>query len=143
VFLEKLFVFDLGADGLIHDGYRLGVMPLKGVTSCSLPRESLTDTLTHCSSRGLIQLMALDAIAEQPAMMKCTRDYIRLRVPWLAKFAREVLNLAPGHPLCYGGYRWGKSTPESTALALCVRNSGKSVTAAIKKELDPCWRQAT
>jgi hypothetical protein len=142
VFLEKLFEFEI-VDGKIVSGRRLGAMPLKGVTSCSLPRESIHDTLTQCQSRGLIQLMALDAIAESTVMMKCTADYIRHRVPWLASFAEEVLDLTPGFPLAYGGYRWGKKTSDGLLQALKVRNSGKSVTAAITKELDPCWRLAT
>jgi hypothetical protein len=62
VFLERLFEYVV-VGGTVQSGHRFAAIPVKGVTSKSLPREFVGDVPIRCESIGLIQIMSLDAIA--------------------------------------------------------------------------------
>jgi hypothetical protein len=142
VFLEKLLEFDHKA-GRITGGVINGAIPVKGLTSRSLPRDFFGTTPVRCDSFALVQLMVLDTLGARPSAMPACRDYIRTRVPWLWKYGRVVLGLAPGHPLSLGGWRFADRTPEGDLLAKQVRDSGKSFTVCVRREADPEWRRAS
>jgi hypothetical protein len=141
-FLEKLLEFEVRGS-YIAGGRRFPAMPVRGVTSRSLPREFFGDTPVRCSSFGLVQLMVLDALVESsPELAEPVEKYLRTAVPWLKEFAQKQLSLAPGHPLRLGGFRWAKRTPEGDALATLVRNTGRSFAVSLRREADPDWRMA-
>jgi hypothetical protein len=141
VFLEKLLEFDHDK-GFIRAGVINGAIPVKGLTSRSLPRQFFGTTPIRCDSFALVQLMVLDTLGARPSAGAACWNYIQTRVPWLGRYGRIVLGLAPGHPLALGGYRFAKRTPEGDALAKLVRDQGTSFTTAVRRESDPDWRTA-
>jgi hypothetical protein len=142
VFLEKLLEFD-HKEGFITAGVVNGAIPVKGLTSRSLPREYFGTTPVRCDSFALVQIMVLDTLGARSTALQACRNYIHTRVPWLWRYGKTVLGLAPGHPLSLGGWRFADRTPEGDLLAKQVRDSGKSFTVCVRREADPEWRRAS
>jgi hypothetical protein len=61
VFLERLYEFELD-DGIITEGSLLPAMPVKGVTSVTLPREFRGELPVRAGSNGIVQLIVLDSL---------------------------------------------------------------------------------
>lgn len=67
VFLERLFEFDVSPDtGRLVSGVRARTIAVKGLTSRSLPRTFIGDNPIRCNSAGIVQVVALDALATGP-----------------------------------------------------------------------------
>jgi len=143
VFLEKLLEFPVVGKHL-GSGLRFPAIPVKGLTSRNLPRLFTEGDLVSCRSYGIRQVLVIDALAsDSQALHVPLRDYISTRVQWLARYSTAVLGLSPGHPLRLGGFLFSKRTPAGDALALQVRDSGRSFSMEIRRELDPSWRMAS
>lgn len=141
VFLERLYEWSWNGKSL-STGVRFPAIPVKGLTSRNLPRDFLEDRLVSCRSFGVRQILCLDSLASQnPILEGPCRDYMIRRVAWLPDYAANVLELVGQQPLCYGGFRFAPR-PGDPALAVAVRDSGKSFSLAVQRELDPLWRMA-
>jgi hypothetical protein len=141
VFLERLYEWDV-EDGKLRRGIRFAAIPVKGFTSRNLPRDFLEDRLVSCRSFGLRQILGIDSLLSQnPCLEQPLRDYMIRRVAWLPKYAVQVLGLIGGFPLKYGGFQLSPR-PSDIRQAIEVRDSGKSFSLAVQRELDPAWRMA-
>jgi hypothetical protein len=136
VFLERLYGFGR-EDGRLISGYLCPAMPIKGVTGSTLPREFKGELPVRCGSRGIVQLIVLDALAERGGLDRPIANYIRLCVPWLRSYCVKALRLVPGHPLSIGGYRFAQRESGKDFLARLVLASGSNITTAVKRSVDP------
>lgn len=143
VFLEKLFEWGVSGS-LLTEGSRAAAIPVKGLTSRSLPKDFSGNVPCRCDSTGILQILTLEALRLQNQCLRLPlEDYLSRRVPWLGKFAEEVLCLAPGFPLALGGWPFGRANPQSARDAASVWRSGGSFTLRIKLTLDSRWRLAS
>jgi len=141
VFLEKLLEWER-VGGVLVMGRRFPAIPVKGLTSRNLPRDFTEDRLVSCRSWGIRQVLSLDAIASQnECLLGPCKDYMMRRAPWLPAYATTVLGLIGGFPLAIGGFRFSPR-PLDLSPAVEVRDSGRSFSLAIQRELDPSWRMA-
>jgi hypothetical protein len=141
VFLERLYEWRV-QDGKLTQGIRFAAIPVKGLTSKNLPRDFMEDRLVSCRSFGLRQILTLDSLLEQNTILRQPlEDYIKRRVPWLAKYAKDELDLIGGFPLRYGGFAFSPR-PSDVSPMIEVRDSGRSFSIAVQRELDPAWRMA-
>ena len=141
VFLEKLFEFDWDErTRTVLSSTLCGVIPVKGLTSRSLPRELFGDTPLRCDSFAMIQISVLDLLGRESRWIDACKRYIARVCPWLGRFAKTQLGLVPGHPLALGGYRFSPPTAASDESANLVRCSGRSFTLGLARESDPSWR---
>jgi len=140
VFLEKLYDFTLDpTTKLVCRSTLCPVIPVKGLTSRSLPREYFGDHPVRCDSYAMVQISVLDLLGREEAWVPACTRYIARACPWLGSYAKTRLTLVPGHPLSVGGYRFAKRTAAGDALAAQLMSSGRSFTMSLSKEADPCW----
>lgn len=143
VFLEKLLEFSV-VGKYLGGGMRFPAIPVKGLTSRNLPRNFTEGDLVSCRSFGIRQVLVIDALASDSAALHVPlRDYISIRVSWLARYSTAVLGLSTGHPLRLGGFLFAKRTLMGDAQARLVRDSGRSFSMEVRRELDPNWRMAS
>jgi len=141
VFLEKLLEWGI-EDGKLFLGNRFPAIPVKGLTSRNLPRDFLEDRLVSCRSFGIRQILSIDSLLSQNSCLeKPLRDYMIRRVAWLPAYADKVLGLIGGFPLSLGGFPLSPR-PLDVSRAVWARDSGRSFSLAIQRELDPAWRMA-
>lgn len=141
VFLERLYEYSV-KDGKLRDGVRFAAIPVKGLTSRNLPRDFLEDRLVSCRSFGLRQILCLDSLVSQnKILLEPCRDYMIRRCAWLPEYAKQVLGLIGGFPLSLGGFIFSPR-PSDVSPAIEARDSGRSFSLAIQRELDPSWRMA-
>ncbi|UHM27598.1 MAG: RNA-dependent RNA polymerase [Sanya ochthera mantis narnavirus 2] len=141
VFLERLYQWEV-VDGKLRNGIRFAAIPVKGLTSSTLPRDFLEGRLVSCRSFGIRQILVLDALcAQNPILTGPCRDYMHRRAPWLPRYAREILGLTGGFPLSVGGFILAPRPSDVTSVVE-VRDSGRSYSVAVQRELDPAWRMA-
>jgi len=144
VFLEKLIEFVVSNDGRLSLGSRYPAIPVKGLTSKNLARDFCEDRLVSCRSFGIRQVLTLDAICTQnECLVGPCRDYMSRRASWLPRYTREVLGLAGGFPLNLGGFILSPRRPGDELIAIQVRDSGRSFSLAVQRDVDPLWRLAS
>nr|QIJ70075.1 RNA-dependent RNA polymerase [Ludgate narna-like virus] len=105
VFLERLYEFPVTLRGLGRCR-RNPAIPVRGLTSGSLPETFRNGELVVTHSMGLRQLIAVDSVLSTngPDALPALRNYVSRRVPWLEAFSTKQLGLEPGVPFRFGGY---------------------------------------